>query len=281
MRLIPNHQIRQIVDWFQRQRTNRTKMVTMDLFKNPQVDGQDQEENDSSGEEDFGHLQKQIESAIADFESRQKLEDRKQADDLKALQDSSKSQVEKFDKAKHVGTVFDPSLNRRVPVSDVNQLPTLKHNAEIIMELSHKKQQEDQLMKEKQIQQLAAQTHGPRDDARHDEASRQSRRRMSPDVATDSASLRERTDPKRSRDRQPSASPEAKDGRRSETRKKDRDHESRRRDHRDRYRDHHKDRDTGRRDRDRRDRKHRSRSRSSDRRYRSSKKHKSDRKYKR
>jgi hypothetical protein len=57
---------------------------------------------------------------------------------------------EKFDKNKHAGTVFDPVLNRRVPVTDAGQLPTMKLPADIIMELQmQKKMEEERLLRER------------------------------------------------------------------------------------------------------------------------------------
>ena len=61
--------------------------------------------------------------------------------------------IEKFDKQKHVGTVFDEDLGRRVPVSDEKQLPKHKSNAELIMYMSAIKQKEEN-DKQKRIEEL-------------------------------------------------------------------------------------------------------------------------------
>jgi len=54
---------------------------------------------------------------------------------------------EKFDRAKHAGTVYDPVSGRRVPVSYENQLPKPKSNAEQILELQKAKLHQEDLMK--------------------------------------------------------------------------------------------------------------------------------------
>ena len=55
----------------------------MDLDKIDESDA-DEDENDGVNKDEFGHLQKQIEEAIKDVESRQRLDDEKRAEEIRA-----------------------------------------------------------------------------------------------------------------------------------------------------------------------------------------------------
>lgn len=65
-------------------------------------------------------MQRQIEQAITDFDERKKLEEVKKQEEEEMIKEAQAAQgvVEKFDKSKHAGTVYDPVLQRRVPVTD-------------------------------------------------------------------------------------------------------------------------------------------------------------------
>lgn len=82
---------------------------------------------------------------VSDHSERKRLEatrdkERKEAEALKEQErkdevSSNGRDIEKFDKSKHAGTVYDAATGRRVPVTSESQLPKPKSNAETIMEL--------------------------------------------------------------------------------------------------------------------------------------------------
>ena len=100
------------------------------------------ENEDASGDESIDSqeneaaLQEQIDLCVQDLKSRHLKEEEIRQQELKKTEEMQMQKpVEKFDKTKHAGTIYDEKSGRRVPVIDEDQLPKPKNNAEIIMEL--------------------------------------------------------------------------------------------------------------------------------------------------
>lgn len=120
--------MRSIITWFLRQRAYRAKTYSMDYqkYKREKIDGNDSS-NCEEEEYDQQHMQQDIDNLIADHKARKEIEAKKEKEqkEIEAMELLEKQQleiqaiqdVEKFDKSKHAGTVYDPVSGRRVPVA--------------------------------------------------------------------------------------------------------------------------------------------------------------------
>lgn len=78
---------------------------------------------------EYSEAERSIRKSILDQKKHQEFE--------AMMKDQPKrSQVSKFDSSKHVGTVYDEKLGRRVPVSNPSDLPTLKSPNDILSHLN-------------------------------------------------------------------------------------------------------------------------------------------------